>query len=458
MNTPPAPERVDTVIRRAYIVTFDGSGTVIESGGIAIRNGQIVAVGEHAAIDAAYTADEIVEAHGMLAMPGLIDAHLHTAQTMMKGLLPELVRVGRMRQPFWREYLIPFESAMDEDDMYLSGQLAYSAMLQQGTTTFFDAGGPHPDGAARAAVETGIRGILARSTVDDAFDIPESMRFTTDEAVAENIRLVEAWPNGGRVSGAMGLRQIMNCSPELITTIHREASARGVKIHTHLLEGTDEIDYAVERYGKRPIEFLIDLGVFDGALHCAHAVYASPWDVQAFAQHGPSVAHCANNYMFGVPRATEYFRSGVPTGLGTDGAATSQGTLDMFRIAAIVARGQQQVYGMPVHELFMLEPDEALRMATHGGAAALGLADRLGRLEAGLAADIVLLRLDGPDASVTVTPFAFLVDAATGHDVDTVLVDGEVVVRGGEVLTIDVADVRARGAARQRELVEVFPG
>jgi 5-methylthioadenosine/S-adenosylhomocysteine deaminase len=450
--------KVDLVIRRAYVVTFDDEGTVLSSGSIAVDGGRIVAVGDSALIDTTYEAREIIDGSGMLAMPGLIDSHTHLAQTMMKGLFPELIRQGRIRQPVWRQYLIPFESHLSPEDMQLSAELAAAAMLRHGTTTFFDAGGPHPDAAARAASEAGIRGIVSRSTVDDSHDIPESMQLTTDQAIEENIRLVDAWPAGGRVSASMALRQIMNCSPALITQIHHEARARGVKVHTHLLEGTDEVDYSVVRYGRRPVEFLIELGVFDDALHCAHAVYATPWDVQRFHAHSVSTAHCGNNYSFGVPRALEFWRSGVAIGLGTDGAATSQGTLDMFRIAAAVSAGQQHIYGVPVHEPWALEPDEALRMATRGGAAALGMAHRIGQLTIDAEADIVLLRLDGPDASVSVTPFSFLVDGATGHDVDTVLVAGTPVVRGGDVLTIDVERTRATGALRQRELVQAFTG
>lgn len=448
------PTGVDTIIRRAYTVTFDDEGTVLQSGAIAVDDGQIVAVGDSDDIDATYTAKQIIDGQGLLAMPGLIDAHLHTAQTMMKGLFPELVQKGRLRQPIWRQYLIPFESHLSDEDMALSADLAAAAMLQHGTTTFFDAGGPHPQAAAAAYTASGIRGVVTRSTVDNSFDIPESMQLTFDDALQENIDLVEAWPDDGRrVTGAMALRQIMNCSPELITAIHSAAQERGVKVHTHLLEGMDEIDYSIQRYGCRPLQFLEGLGVFDRTLHCAHSVYATPWDVEEFRKNGVSVAHCGNNYNFGVPRALEYWRAGVPLGLGTDGAATSQGTLDMFRIAAIVGAGQQQIYGVPVHESWVMDPDEALRMATRGGAAALGMSDRIGQLEAGAKADIVLLRLDGTDAAVSVTPFAFLVDGATGHDVDTVLVDGETVVRGGEVLTLDVAEIRATGAVRQRELV-----
>lgn len=453
------PISVDTIIRRVYTVTFDDEGTILDSASIAVTDGVIVAVGDSADIDATYTAEMIIDGQGMLAMPGLIDAHLHTAQTMMKGLFPELVQKGRIRQPVWRQYLIPFESHLSEEDMALSAQLACAAMLEHGTTTFFDAGGPHPHAAARAYTDAGIRGIITRSTVDNSHDIPESMQLSFDQAVQENIDLVEAWPaDGGLVSGAMALRQIMNCTPELITAIHGAAKERGVKVHTHLLEGMDEIDYSIERYGCRPLQFLEGLGVFDETLHCAHSVYATPWDVEEFRSHGVSVAHCGNNYNFGVPRALEYWRSGVPIGLGTDGAATSQGSLDMFRIAAIVASGQQQIYGVPVHESWVMDPDEALRMATRGGARALGMSDRIGQLAVGAQADIVLLRLDETDAAVSVTPFAFLVDGATGHDVDTVLVNGEVLVRGGDVQTLDVQEVRATGTVRQRELVATFTG
>jgi 5-methylthioadenosine/S-adenosylhomocysteine deaminase len=450
-----APASIDLLVQNATIVTFDDEGTVLTDGAIAIDGGTIVAIGSTTELSAQFAPAERIFAEGLIAMPGLIDAHLHTAQTMMKGLLPEMVMRGTLRQPFWREYLIPFESNMTADDMHLSGQLAYTAMLQSGTTTFFDAGGPHPDAAARAAHEIGIRGVVARSTLDVAFNIPESMQLTTEQAIAENIGLVERWPAGGRVTGAMGLRQIMNCSPELIVAIHDEARARGVKVHTHLLEGLDEIDYSIELYGKRPIEFLIDRGVFTETLHCAHSVYATPWDVTAFAKHRVSVCHCGNNYRFGIPRALEMWRAGVDIGLGTDGAATSQGTLDMFRIANTVAAGQQHIYGVAPHDFFVLHPLEALQMATRGGAAALGMADRIGRLAPGLAADIVLLSTDSPDASVTVSPIAFLADGATGRDVDTVIVDGRVVVRHRE-LDVDVVEMRRAGAARQKELIAPF--
>jgi 5-methylthioadenosine/S-adenosylhomocysteine deaminase len=446
------PRPIDLLVQNAYVVAFDDAGTVLTDGAIAVDGGDIIDVGPTAEVAGRYAPRERLFAEGRLAMPGLIDSHLPTAQTMMRGLFAELASKHAMRQPMWREYLIPFESNMSEDDVHLSGLLAYSNLLRTGTTTFFDAGGPHPLSMARAAQEAGIRGIVTRSTVDLAIDIPASMLLTTEQAVAENIAVVEALAGNDRVTGAMGLRQIMNCSPELITTIHDEARRRGVKVHTHLLEGMDEIDYAVQQHGTRPVPYLVDLGVFTETLHCAHSVYASPWDLQHYVG-GPSVAHCSNNYRFGVPRALEMWRMGVAIGLGTDGAATSQGSLDMFRVASMVQLGQQHIYGVPVHDFEMLEPDEALRMATRGGARALGFGDRIGSLEPGRAADVVLLRLDGPDAAVTVSPFAFLVDAATGRDVDTVLVGGEVVVRNGDVLTVDLEVVRATGSVRQRELV-----
>lgn len=195
-----------------------------------------------------YAPTRRIFANGQIALPGLTDAHIHTAQTLMRGLLSTLGRTKALRVPTWREYLVPFEASLTPDDVELSGQLAYSSMLATGTTSFFEAGGPHPESMARAAVETGIRGAVSLNTMDGGARIPESMRMSTEEALQRNIDLVDAWPHdpdgGTRVSACMSLRQIITCTPELVTGIHQAAQERGVKVHTHLVEGTYEIDYA----------------------------------------------------------------------------------------------------------------------------------------------------------------------------------------------------------------------
>ncbi|MFI8595403.1 amidohydrolase family protein [Microbacterium sp. NPDC078428] len=453
-------QRADRLIQNAHVLTFDGEARVIADGAIAIKDGVIVDVGATSDVTSRWHSDKRTYASGDILMPGLVDAHLHTAQTLMRGVIPQLATRGALRVPTWREYLVPFEANLSPEDVELSGLLAYTAMLQTGTTTFFEAGGPHPESMASAAWATGIRGAVSQNTMDGGERIPSTMRMTTDEAIARNIELVEALPTApdgsSRVTGCMSLRQIITSTPELVREIHREAKARGVKVHTHLVEGTYEIDFALERFGKRPIDHLIDEGVFDETLHGAHSILVDDDDVDAYVRHGVSAAHCAKgNYSIGTPPALRMWRRGVAIGLGTDGVATL-GTLDLFQVGMLARVGQQHAEATPVHNRNGVRGEEILGMATVGGARAMALGDRAGSLAIGKRADIVVLRTDGPDAAAYASPEIFAYECATGRDVRHVLVDGEMVVKDGEVVTVDVAEIRARAAARQKELVALI--
>ncbi|WP_300265239.1 amidohydrolase family protein [Microbacterium sp.] len=454
------PQTAETIIQNAYVVTFDGAGRIIADGAIVINGGEIVAIGDTSDITREWTTDNRVFAGGKIAIPGLIDAHMHSAQTMMRGLITSLAQVGNLRVPTWREYYVPFEAALRAEDVELSGELAYTSMLRSGTTTFFEAGGPHPERMAAAALSTGIRGSVSLSTMDGGSRIPDSMLMTRDEAVEANVRVVESLASGPgaspRVTGGMSLRQIITCSPGLVVDIHREARKRNVKVHTHLVEGTYEIDHSLEQFGLRPVDYLIDLGVFDETLHCAHSVFLNDADIGQFASRGTSACHCAKgNYAIGHPPALEMWRRGVSIGLGTDGVG-SFGTLDMFRVAMLTRIGQQLVHGTPVHNRNDVRAAEPLQMAVNGGARAMGLEKQIGSLEVGKRADIVLVATDSADAAGYSTAEAFLYDCANGSDVHTVIVDGEVVVSDREVLTADVETIARRAAERQKELTAVI--
>lgn len=451
-------QEIDTLIQNAYVVTFDDRGTVIPDGALAVHGGKIVEVGTTSDLRGRYSPAERIFASGRIAMPGLTDAHLHTAQTLMRGLLPTLGMTRPLRSPTWQEYLVPFENGLTPDDVRLSGELAYSAMLTSGTTSFFEAGGPHPDQMAEAAVTTGIRGAVSLSTMDGGNRIPGSMTMTTDEALQRNVELVERWPKdpdgSTRVTACMSLRQIITCTPELVQAIHREARNHGVKVHTHLVEGTYEIDYALENFGKRPVDYLLDLGVFDDTLHGAHSILAGDEDITKYVVHGVSACHCAKgNYAIGTPPAVRMWRRGVNIGLGTDGVANA-GTLDLFRVAAIARVGQEHVEGMTVHNRDGIGLEEPLRMGVLGGARAMAADSYTGTLESGKRADVVLLRTDSPDAWAYSSPEAFLFECASGRDVDRVLVDGATVVKDGEVVTVDTGEIRMKAAARQKELAK----
>ncbi|GAN54465.1 amidohydrolase family protein [Tanticharoenia sakaeratensis] len=453
-------EMFDLLVTGGDIVTMDDAGRVIRDGAVGISGNRIAWIGT--AEDATmHPATRRVDGRGKIILPGLIDAHVHTAQQLLRGTLSELSRIGPLRNPPWKNYYVPFESLLEPEDVYLSGLVAYANMILCGTTCFAEAGGPHPDEMARAAVDTGIRGFVSLSTVDRDTSfagrcVPGTMVMDTDEAVARNVALVERWRDHPRVKAWMSLRQIIVCTPELIGRIADEARAHRTRVHTHLAEGTYEVDYALEHHGVRPTEYLRHLGALGPHLHCAHSVILSPEEVDLYVEHNLSACHCAQgNYGIGIPRLQEMWRRGVAIGLGTDGAA-SAASMDLFQVAHAARIGQAASIGHPYHQRVPMGAEDLLRVATRGGARAVGMGDTLGRLEAGCRADLVLV--DRTDADQMGTDDALFLAASciVGRDVRDVIIEGELVLQDRRLLTIDLEDIRKRLADRRPQIMKRF--
>jgi 5-methylthioadenosine/S-adenosylhomocysteine deaminase len=453
------PGLVDILVTGCDVVAVDERNTIIRDGAIAIDGGRILWIGKAKDAPALYRGRSVLDGSGQIALPGLIDAHFHTAQQLLRGKLAEISRRRQLKQPIWKNYLIPFESVLEPEDVHLSGLVGYTNMLGVGTTCFAEAGGPHPDEMGNAALETGIRGFVALSTVDQTetigADVPASMMMTADEAYDRNVALVKRWKDKERVKAWLALRQIIVCSPGLIKAIAAAARELDVKIHTHLCEGTYEIDYAGEKFGKRPTEYLDDLGVLSRHLHCAHSVLLAPEEVDLFVKHRLSACHCAfNNYSIGTPRLIEMWRRGIDIGLGTDGAAW--GTLDIFQVAHAARVAQQAVGGTPWHIRTPLSSEQLLRIATTGGARALGLASEIGSIEVGKRADLILCEASEMDQAPVYDPLFVAATVTVGRDVRTVVVDGKVVMKNREILTVDVEEIKARLAVRRPIIMERF--
>jgi 5-methylthioadenosine/S-adenosylhomocysteine deaminase len=297
------------------------------------------------------------------------------------------------------------------------------------------------------------------STIDQSeaigADVPSSMMMTAEEAYDRNVALVNRWRMQERVKAWLALRQIIVCSPGLIKAIATAARDLDVKVHTHLCEGTYEIDYAGEKFGKRPTEYLDDLGVLSAHLHCAHSVLLSPEEVDLFVKYRLSTCHCAfNNYSIGLPRLIEMWRRGVDIGLGTDGAAW--GTLDIFQVAHAARVAQEAVSGAPWHIRTPLSSEQLLRIATMGGARALGLQGEIGSIEIGKRADIVLCDATEMDQAPLYDPLFAAANTVVGRDIRSVVVDGKLVMKDRKILTVDVDEIRARLAARRPIIMERF--
>lgn len=454
-----APKKVDLLLSGCDVVTIDGKNRVIRNGAVAVKGNKIVWIGKASAARREIKAASTIDGSGQIAMPGLIDAHFHTAQTLLRGKLQELALRRQIKNPPWSNYYIPFEGMLTDDDVYLSGLLAYANMISVGTTCFAEAGGPHPDAMARAAIDTGIRGFVSLTTCDQGV-ATKTMITTTKKAYDGNVALVKRWQGtkGGtdRVQAWLSLRQIIVCSPELISAMSDAARALDVKIHTHLCEGVYEIDYALAKFGKRPAEYLNDLGALNRHMHCAHSVLLSAEEMDLYVKHRPSACHCAfNNYSIGPHRLSEMWKRGIDIGLGTDGAA-SWGTLDIFQVAHMARVGQQAVMGTPIAYRNVMPSETILKVATNGGARALGIEKEIGSLEVGKKADILLVDRTQLDHMPLYDPYFVAASTVVGRDVKTVVIDGNVVMKDRELLTVDRKELDARLAERLPKLMERF--
>ncbi len=450
-----APAAIDLLIMGPDIVTFDDQDTVIMDGAIAVKDNSIVWLGKASDARGMFTAKDTINASGQIAMPGMTDTHYHTAQQFLRGVHRTTHRKG----PSWKKTLIPFESGLEPRDVYNSGMVGYTSMISAGTTCFLEAGGPHPDEMGKAADEVGIRGRISLNTCDmdgDGGPLPKSHIMTTSQALKENEALVKRWKNHPRVNAWLSLRQIVVNTEELRLGMSKLADELDTGIHTHLSEGTYEVDYTVENYNLRPPEYFANIGIFNKRMHCAHSVLLTPSDVDLYAKHDASVAHCAfHNYYLAPHRMLDMVRQKIRVGLGTDGPG-SRGTLDMFQVVHYAVMGQTIGYGMPFHAPSQISYAEMLKHACRGGAAAAQIGDKTGSLEKGKLADIVLVGHDDIDQFTSMDPTITLGQNVIGHHVRTTIVDGKVVMKDREFLTVDIEKMRAEVKQRYPVIISRY--
>ena len=437
------PQSVDLLVMGPDIVTFDDVDTIISDGAIAIKGNAIAWMGKAADAKTMFTAKETVNAAGLIAMPGLTDTHYHTAQQFLRGVHKASHRKG----PSWKKSLIPFESGLEPEDVYASGIVGYTSMISAGTTCFLEAGGPHPDEMGRAANDVGIRGRISLNTCDmdgDGGPLPKSHIMTTSQALKENEALVKRWKDHPRVNAWLSLRQIIVNTEELRISMSHLADELDTAIHTHLSEGTYEVDYTMDNYGLRPPQYFEKIGIFNSRMHCAHSVLLTTPEVDLYAKHDVSVGHCAfHNYNLAPHRMFDMVQRNVRVGLGTDGPG-SRGSLDMFQVMRYAVMGQNITYGTGYHANGPISYAEMLKYAVRNGARAAHLGDKTGSLEVGKLADIVLTARDDFDQYPSFNPLVTLAEMTTGMNVRTVIVDGKVVMKDREFLTIDMEPTRQR--------------
>jgi len=434
------------------LVTMDDAERRIVGGGMFVRDNVIEQVG-----DVPGEADRVIDARGMIILPGLVNTHHHLCQTLTRAV--PAAQDATLFQ--WLKTLYPIWARLTPEAIYTSALVGLAELILSGCTTASDHLYIYPNGCRvddeiRAAQEIGIRFHASRGSMslgESKGGLPPD-RVVEDESfiLRETQRAIETWHDPGPL--AMLRIVVAPCSPFSVTPdLMRESAAlarsKGVAMHTHLAETLDEERFCLEEFGRRPVPYAESLGWVGRDVWYAHGVHINPAEIGLMARTGTGVCHCPSSNMrlaSGIAPVRAYIDSGVRVGLGADGSASNDSShlLAEARMAMLL----QRVSGNPAG----LSAKEALRLATRGGASVLGR-DELGQLAPGKAADFIGFRLDRLDfAGALHDPVAALV-FCTPQKVDLSVINGRIVVEDGDLTTLDLPPIIARHNRIARELL-----
>lgn len=432
-----APDGIDLVVKGDYIVTMDGAGTVIENGAIAIDDGVIVAVGDAAEIEATYPAVETLSGTGRVVMPGLVNGHTHAAMTLLRGVADDLALMD------WLEnYIFPAEvEFVDPEFVRIGTELACWEFIRGGTTTIVDMY-YFPDTIAEVVADCGIRALISATVIDQRSPDAEN----ADDSLAKGVAFIERWlGRNSRITPIFGPHASYTLNKEQLAATRAAALELGVPISIHVSESPFEVQNSLDKYGTTSIEMYDSIDFFDAHTIAAHVVWPTETEIPILRDREVGVIHNPTSNMkiaSGVAPVTEMLAAGVRVGLGTDGAA-SNNDLDLWeemRLAAFL----QKVDRMDPEAL---PATTVLSMATSGGATAIGLGDQIGSLEAGKRADLIQVAFDDVHHIPTYDVMSHLVYVTDEQDVASVIVDGKVLMKERQMLTIDTARVRTEATA-----------
>jgi 5-methylthioadenosine/S-adenosylhomocysteine deaminase len=435
----------ETIFRGGTILTIDPNHRVV-AGDVVTRDGAIVQVGgDYTPKTRDYT---ILDCSGCVVMPGLVQAHVHTVQTLARGRADDLELLDWLRQVIW-----PYEAALDEEGARAAGELACAELLLGGTTAILDmATVDHTDAIFAAAERSGIRATIGKAMMDAPDpQIPPGLRETTQHSLDESARLIKRWHGaaGDRLRYAYAPRFVLSCTDELLREVGVQAKARDVGIHTHASENRGEVDLVRQRFGKENIVVLDELGLLGPSTCIAHGIHLTDVERAILAARGAHICTCPSSNLklaSGIAALPELIAAGISCAIGADGAPCNN-NLDGFMELRLVALLHKPRVGPRA-----LPAPEVVRLATLGGAAALGQRERIGSLEVGKRGDVIAIDVTPLHTIPTASPWSQIAYAAKSCDVRHVAVDGNVVVREKTLLTLDLGKVRARATEASAKL------
>ena len=433
------------IFNNATIITMNPKREIITHGAIAISGQKIVAIGKSNQVIEKYPEKKRINCNGNVILPGLIDTHVHTAQAMLRGCADDLGLLDWLAKRVW-----VLQGNYTYDDGRASAALCALEMIMSGTTSFIEcmlAEVYGIDGVVEKIIESGLRGAIGKIVMDlPSYAQSENLMHpgmveNGETSVYNTLKAYDRWHGAadGRIQIWFGARTPGGVSPELFDRISQLAAERNMGITVHLSEVVEDISYAEAQGFRSPIAFAQAHGLLGPRSVLAHCVWTDEQDWELMASTGAHVTHNpASNgkTATGIAPIHGMLEAGVNVTLGCDGGP-SNNTYDMIRDMRMVS----YLANIREKDPTVVPAEAVLEMATIHGAKALGLESEIGSLEVGKKADLILINMDKPHLTPAYDPVSTIVYAAHGSDVDMVVIDGKIVMKGRKVLTLDEGEI-----------------
>ena len=435
--------QVDLVLLGGTIVTMDGTRRVIDDGGIAVAGGRIVGVGPRAEIERAYTARQRIIATGKVITPGLINGHTHVPMVLFRGLADDLDL-----QEWLTKYIFPAEAKnVTEEFVRVGTRLGLAEMIRGGTTTYCDMY-YFEDAIADETAKAGVRGVLGETIID----FPVADNKTNAEGMAYVERFVSRWKGHELIVPAIAPHAPYTVSEVHLKAVRAFADRTGVPIVTHIAETKRELDDSVKEKGASPVAYLDRIGFLNDRVIAAHVVWPQGTDIAILKRRGVGVVHNPQSNMklaSGVAPVPKMLGEGVFVGLGTDGAA-SNNDLNMWEEMDTVAKLHKVFSGDPK----VISAQQAFELATIRGAQALHMEKEIGSLEVGKRADIIIIDRDTLNQIPLYNIYSDLVYATKAADVESVIINGRIVMRDRRLLTLNETAVKTEARTLRDKIIK----
>ncbi|HEX6185416.1 MAG TPA: amidohydrolase [Pyrinomonadaceae bacterium] len=430
------PRAVELIVSGGTVVTMDGSRRVIEDGAVAVAGGRIVAVGKRTDVLRSHTARQVIDARGRAVIPGLVNGHTHIPMVLFRGIADDLDL-----NEWLTRYIFPAEARNVTEEFVRAGtQLGLAEMIRGGTTTYCDMY-YFEDAIAEETERAGVRALLGETVIDfpvaDNKTWPDAMRYTE--------RFVKRWKGNRLITAAVAPHAPYTVSEAHLKEVRALSDRTGAPVVIHVAETRKEVEDVTRDHGARPVEYLARIGFLSPRTVAAHTVHLTEGEISLLKQHGVGSIHNPESNMklaSGVAPVPQMMRAGVLLGLGTDGAA-SNNDLSMWEAIDLAAK----LHKLSSNDPKVVTAEEALALATIGGARALHMEADIGSLEVGKRADLVVVDLDALHQTPRYNIYSHLVYATKASDVRTVVIEGRVVMRDRRLLTLNEPLIKQRARA-----------